>query len=231
MLIQYFCYVQSKPAVPEEPKRSTLNLSKGKKRTPSVSPDRTAPRGLSTTGQSHEKETPSHMQSLTEISPMCHLVTLRWKCSTENEAETLRNTVCPTGDDRKSPSAKMLFLLLIKLLSGWHFCPLSSSCSAARAVGGQEEAVHESSSAGKAEEQHRAGQDFPPYCQRFRPNDWGGTQRQHCGHQHGEQTDLLSLESLCLSSLSEVESLSIIFWKLSASQDLSRYYNLDERFR
>lgn len=74
------------------------------------------------------------------------------------------------------------------------FFPLSSSGAAAGVLGGQEEAVHEGSSAGEAEERHRAGQDFPPHRQGLRLHDRGSTQRQNCGHQHGEQTeDLLFL--------------------------------------
>lgn len=63
-----------------------------------------------------------------------------------------------------------------------------SSCSAAGVLGGSKEAIHEGCAAGEAEKLYGAGKDFSPHRQELRAHDRGGTQRQNCGHQHGEQT-------------------------------------------
>lgn len=65
--------------------------------------------------------------------------------------------------------------------------PLVSSCAAAGIPGGQEEAVHQSSSAGQAEEWHRAGQDFVPHRQKPGPHDPGCPGGHRRGHQHSER--------------------------------------------
>lgn len=74
----------------------------------------------------------------------------------------------------------------LMLVISRHCPPLVSSCAAAGIPGGQEEAVHQSSSAGQAEEQHRAGQGFVSHRQRSGAHDPGCPGRHGRGQQHGE---------------------------------------------
>lgn len=73
--------------------------------------------------------------------------------------------------------------------------PLASSCAAAGIPGGQEEAVHESSSAGQAEERHRAGQGSVPHRQKFGPHHRRSTRRRRRGHQQRERARTFVLYS------------------------------------
>lgn len=102
-------------------------------------------------------------------------ISLTWPNDSEGRPFTCRSA---SKGKREMGKAAVLF-------SYGEFCAWSSG-SAAGVPGEPEEAVHEGSSAGQAEERHGAGQEPSPHRQRLWSNDRGHAQREVCGHQHGE---------------------------------------------